>query len=205
MKILAIDTSGKVASVALVEDGKFIDTIEKNTNLSHSQAVLPVCMELLEKNEITLKDIDCFATVVGPGSFTGLRIGIAAAKGFAMMLDKPLVGVSSLECVAYESGNEGNVCALIRSREKEYFFGVYNIAKNRTETIEEGFSDNVDELKAKYPDAVIVEGEARAKAAAMLAYYHYTNKTKECDVHGVNPVYLKLSQAERMKLQENNK
>ena len=106
MKILAIDTSGKVASVALVEDGKFIDTIEKNTNLSHSQAVLPVCMELLEKNEITLKDIDCFATVVGPGSFTGLRIGIAAAKGFAMMLDKPLVGVSSLECVAYESDNE---------------------------------------------------------------------------------------------------
>lgn len=205
MKIMAIDTSGKVASVALGEDGKFIDTIEKNTNLSHSQAVLPVCVELLERNELRLDDIDCFATVVGPGSFTGLRIGIAAAKGFAMMLDKPLVGVSSLECVAYESENNGQVCALIKSREKEYFFGVYNISRERTETIEEGFSDNIDEIKVKYPEVIVVEGEARAKAAAMLAYYHYINKTKETDVHTVNPVYLKLSQAERMKLQENNK
>ena len=121
------------------------------------------------------------------------------------MLDKPLVGVSSLECVAYESENDGQVCALIKSREKEYFFGVYNTSRERTETIEEGFSDNIDEIKVKYPDVIVVEGEARAKAAAMLAYYHYINKTKETDVHTVNPVYLKLSQAERMKLQENNK
>ncbi|MBR4879922.1 MAG: tRNA (adenosine(37)-N6)-threonylcarbamoyltransferase complex dimerization subunit type 1 TsaB [Clostridia bacterium] len=205
MKILSIDTSGKVASVALVEDGRFIDTIEKNTNLSHSQAVLPVCMELLDRNEVKLKDIDCFASVVGPGSFTGLRIGIAAAKGFAMMLDKPLIGISSLECVAYAGENEGKICSLIRSRENEYFFGVYNISKEKTETIEEGFSDNVPELKEKYPDAVVVEGEARAKEAALLAYYHYINKTKDTDVHSVNPMYLKLSQAERMKLQENNK
>ena len=101
MKILAIDTSGKVASVALVEDGKFIDTIEKNTNLSHSQAVLPVCMELLEKNEITLKDIDCFATVVGPGSFTGLRIGIAAAKGFAISMTERAVNNELIESDLY--------------------------------------------------------------------------------------------------------
>lgn len=205
MKILAIDTSGKVASVALAEDGRFLDTIEKNTNLSHSQAVLPVCMELLEKNGLALKDIDCFATVVGPGSFTGLRIGIAAAKGFAMMLDKPLVGVSSLECVAYESGIDGQVCALIKSREKEYFFGVYEITRERTETLEEGFTDNINALKEKYPQAVVVEGESRAKNAALLAYYHFINKTRESDVHSVNPVYLKLSQAERMKMQENNK
>ena len=205
MKILAIDTSGKVASVALAEDGRFLDTIEKNTNLSHSQAVLPVCMELLEKNGLALKDIDCFATVVGPGSFTGLRIGIAAAKGFAMMLDKPLVGVSSLECVAYESGIDGRVCALIKSREKEYFFGVYEITRERTETLEEGFTDNINALKEKYPQAVVVEGESRAKNAALLAYYHFINKTRESDVHSVNPVYLKLSQAERMKMQENNK
>lgn len=202
MKILAIDTSGKIASVALSCDGKFVDTIEKNTNLSHSQAVLPVCMELLENNKLSLKDIDCFAVVTGPGSFTGLRIGIAAAKGFAMMLKKPLIGISALECVAYENGM-GSQCALIKSRENEYFYGIYTIEESRTTKIEEGFTGNIDELKKRFPDASIKIGEARAKEASLLAYHHYMNKTKETDVHSVNPVYLKLSQAERMKLKEN--
>lgn len=199
MKIFGIDTSGRIASVALCVDGVLKDTIIKNTNLSHSEAVLPICEELLANNGLKLCDIDAFAVVVGPGSFTGLRIGIAAAKGFAYTLEKPLIGISALECSALASGKTGVVCPLIKARENDYFYGLYLCDNNTVKRKAEDSSNNIDSIYKSYDDGSVsfYNGEYGAKEAAVLAYKHL-NEGYSTDVHNVNPVYLKLSQAERM-------
>ena len=203
MKIFAIDTSGKIASAAISDDGKLIDSIEKNTNLRHSEAVLPVCTELLERNGLTLGDIDAFAVVTGPGSFTGLRIGIAAAKGFALMLEKPLIGVTALECCAYAEGRDGVICPLIRARQNDYFYGLYRCENGEITQIGENGSDDLEKIKEKTGSDVVYSEKAFGAAEAAVLAYRHMKKGEITDAHSVNPVYLKLSQAERMKLEQN--
>lgn len=91
MKILAIDTSGQTASTALIEDEKLIGEFTQNDKLTHSQTILPMVAEICEKTNTDPKDVDYIACAVGPGSFTGLRIGAATAKGLCLGLNKPLL------------------------------------------------------------------------------------------------------------------
>lgn len=91
MKILGIDTTGQTASAALVEGDKLIAEFTMNYKLTHSQTILPMIADILERTETDKASIDCIACACGPGSFTGLRIGAATAKGFALALDKPLL------------------------------------------------------------------------------------------------------------------
>lgn len=199
MKIFAIDTSHSVASCALCQDGTIIDYSEKNTNLSHSEAVLPLCTELLARNGLTFADIDLYAVNRGPGSFTGLRIGIAAAKGFAFMTEKPLMGVSSLMAVALASGIKGQVTAMVKARPGEWFYGVYDTAGPCPVLI--GKEDAADMDHMENPADQLADTPSRADFVAQCAYFLHL-AGEPCSVHGANPVYLKLSQAERMKLQQ---
>ena len=96
MLILTLDTSGRVASASLCRDGQVIDSIERDSCMDHSRTILPVCEQMLRTQGISLSDIDVFAAVYGPGSYTGIRIGVSAVKGFAFAGDKPCVGVSAL-------------------------------------------------------------------------------------------------------------
>lgn len=101
MKLLSIDTSSQSASCAISEDSKLLGEFFTNVNLTHSQTILPMVHDLLEHTRTTLSQMDGFAVTTGPGSFTGLRIGLSAVKGMAHALGKPCVGVSTLETMAY--------------------------------------------------------------------------------------------------------
>ncbi len=99
MKILSIDSTAVSASCAILSDSKIIASSFINTSLTHSQTLMPMVEDMLKSSKIDLCDIDCFAINVGPGSFTGVRIGISAVKGMAFALNKPCIEVSTLECI----------------------------------------------------------------------------------------------------------
>lgn len=101
MKILAVDTSSNVASVAIVDDEKLVCECVLNNKLTHSQTLMPMIDEVLKKSELAPDDVDLFAVADGPGSFTGLRIGVTTIKGLAHACNKPVCGVNTLEALAY--------------------------------------------------------------------------------------------------------
>ena len=101
MRILAVDSSSNVASVAIVDDNKLVCECVLNNKLTHSQTLMPMINEVFKKSELTPLDIDLFAVANGPGSFTGLRIGVTTIKGLAHATGKPVCGVNTLEALAY--------------------------------------------------------------------------------------------------------
>ena len=117
MTVLAMDTSAKAASVCLAEEDKIIGEFFINTGLTHSQTLMPMAEQLCKNAGVPLDNIDAVAVNAGPGSFTGVRIGVAAAKGLAFAHDLPCVAVSTLESMAYNMlGCDGVVCALMDAR-----------------------------------------------------------------------------------------
>ena len=100
MKILAFETSAKAASVALLEEGKLLGSVYQNTGLTHSQTLMVMAQDLLSQLSLTPADVDILAVAAGPGSFTGVRIGVAAAKGFAWGREIPCCAVSTLAAMA---------------------------------------------------------------------------------------------------------
>ena len=117
MRILGFDTSAKAASVALSENGKLISEFYLDSGFTHSETVLPMAKAVLDAARITPADVDLFAVNCGPGSFTGLRIGIAAVKALGMSLNKPCAAVSTLEALAYNMQSTGGIiCAAMDAR-----------------------------------------------------------------------------------------
>ena len=100
MKILALETSAKAVSAAVSEDGKILACGSQDTGLTHSRTLMPIVQHLLKNTGMDISEMDAIAVAAGPGSFTGIRIGVAAAKGLAFAADKPAVGVSTLAAMA---------------------------------------------------------------------------------------------------------
>jgi len=126
MKILAIDTTTFLGSVALVEDEKLVSALQQGTSVTYSERLISGIDHLLNNAEWKKGDIDLIAVAVGPGSFTGLRIGMATAKGLAVALGKPLVGVSSLCVIANGADvHDGKVAAILDARRDEVYAAVY--------------------------------------------------------------------------------
>ena len=122
MKILALETSAKAVSAAVSEDGKILCSGYQDTGLTHSRTLMPIVEHILKNTGLTVADMDAIAVAAGPGSFTGIRIGVAAAKGLAFAADKPAVGVSTLAAmarnVAFCDGLV--VCAMDARRQQVY-------------------------------------------------------------------------------------
>lgn len=117
MKILALESSACAASAAVAEDGRLLGESFLNVGLTHSQTLLPLAEGLLRSAGLAPADMDAFAVTCGPGSFTGVRIGVAALKGLAFPFDKPCVGLSTLEVIAYGlAGQDCTVCAAMDAR-----------------------------------------------------------------------------------------
>ena len=117
MKILAIDSTAVAASAAVLEDDRLLGEFFVHTGLTHSQTLMPMVQQVLACAGVSVGDIDLFAAAAGPGSFTGVRIGVASIKGMAMAQDKPCVGVSTLEAMAYNLALPGaTVCAVMDAR-----------------------------------------------------------------------------------------
>lgn len=130
MKILALDSSGLVASAAVVQDGVLTAEYTVNYKITHSQTLLPMLQELKERIELDLDTIDAIALAAGPGSFTGLRIGSATAKGLGLALNKPLIEVPTLAGLAYHFwGSEKLICPLMDARRNQVYTGIYTFEK----------------------------------------------------------------------------
>lgn len=126
MKILGIDSSGLVASVAVTEDGVLLGEYTTNYKKTHSQTLLPMLDELKKMIELDLNTLDAIAVSAGPGSFTGLRIGAATAKGLGLALEKPLVEVPTLEGLAYNlAGTDALICPIMDARRNQVYTGIY--------------------------------------------------------------------------------
>lgn len=126
MKILGMDSSGLVASVAIVEDDVLCAEYTTDYKKTHSQTLLPMLDELRNMIELDLESVDAIAIASGPGSFTGLRIGAATAKGLGLALDKPLVEVPTLEGLAYNLwGTDKLICPLMDARRNQVYTGIY--------------------------------------------------------------------------------
>ncbi len=126
MKILALDSSGLVASVAVIEDDNLIAEYTMNHKKTHSQTLMPMMDEIRQMTELDLSTIDAIAIAAGPGSFTGLRIGSATAKGLGLALDKPIIPVPTVEALAFNLyGTDKLVCPLMDARRNQVYTGLY--------------------------------------------------------------------------------
>lgn len=153
--ILAIESSGLTASVAVMSNGRLAAEYTVNNKKTHSQTLLPMINEVMEALELEPGELNCIAISCGPGSFTGLRIGSATAKGLGLALDKPIAEVSTLKGLAYNlCGNEGCViCPIMDARRQEVYTGAYEFVRIETnenrETRENSKKDSVSSFEMK--------------------------------------------------------
>lgn len=204
MLILALDTSGAVASCALLQNGEMLDACAHDSMLDHSRLLLPLCQSLLEKNGLTLKDVDVFAAVVGPGSFTGIRIGTAAVKGFAWAQSKPCAGISSLSAMAWDCEQEGTLCCSIRARADESYYAVFRREKSSVIRLTEdavGSDEEMESIAREHGCTLFPRDCQRASGAARAAWaLAQSGKLQTC--HEIVPSYLRATQAERMRKEQ---
>ena len=126
MLMLSVDSSAAPASVCLFEDGKVIADYYLNTGFTHSQTLMPMIEDMLRNAGLSLEAVDALAVAVGPGSFTGLRIGVATVKGLALGTNKPCVGVSTLEALAYNLvGCCGLICPVMNARRNQLYNALF--------------------------------------------------------------------------------
>lgn len=231
MKILALDTSALVASAAITENGKVLAEYTLNYKLTHSQTIMPMIDEIVKMTETDLDTIDYIACSSGPGSFTGLRIGAATAKGLAHGLNKPIVAVPTLEALAYNIfGTDKFICPIMDARRKQVYNAVYVPEGKKLDVILEEDTRMIDDVLEYVKDVdcdVIFVGDAvslykdkiaeldnaiiapascnmqRAACVAALAEV-YIEEGKYMNGAEFAPEYLRKSQAER-ELEEKQK
>lgn len=227
MNILAMDTSTLTATVAVLNEEKLLGEFTVCNKLTHSQMIMPMLDTLLKTISISVNDIDVFATSVGPGSFTGLRIGMASIKTLAQALDKPVIGVSSLDAVAENfSFTDCIICPIMDARHSEVYNALYHNGKEIVKSRAVNINTLLEELNGKNVvfagDGVLTYGELiksfenekwmiappnfllpRASSVAAAALKRAAKGDFD-NTYTLNPVYLKKSQAER-ELEEKNK
>lgn len=226
MKILAIDTSTSAASCAVISDKKLEAEVFLDYKLHHSILLFPMIEEMLERLEININEIDVVAVGGGPGSFTGLRIGVAAAKGLCLGGDKKFIGVSALDAIAYDTyGFEGVICPMIDALRDSAYTALYRWENEELVKIMDykaiHISDLVNEVR-NYNEMIMFTGDCiknykqllreelgsraifsligltmpRAAAIGELAFKR-ANKSDFDDIRTYSPIYLKKPQAER--------
>ena len=154
MRILALDSSGLVASAAVLEaeadDEVTVAEYTVNYKKTHSQTLLPMLDEISKMTELDLDTIDAIAVAGGPGSFTGLRIGSATAKGLGLVLKKPLIHVPTLHGLAYNlCGTDKLVCPIMDARRGQVYTGIYEFAGNDLTVLEDQMAVSIEELGEK--------------------------------------------------------
>ena len=147
MKILALDSSGIVASVAVIEDDILLAEYTVNYKKTHSQTLLPMLDEVVKMTELDLETIDAIAVAAGPGSFTGLRIGSATAKGLGLALKKPLIAVPTVDALAYNLYDvSGLICPIMDARRNQVYTGIYRFEEHKLVAVKQQWASPVTEL-----------------------------------------------------------
>ena len=233
MKILAFETSAKAASVALLEKGKLLGESYQNTGLTHSQTLMVMAEDLLKSCNLTAGDVEAVAVAAGPGSFTGVRIGVAAAKGFAWGAELPCYGVSTLEAMARNLGAyQGFVVPAMDARRSQVYTAVFHAEKGVLTRIEEDMAISLEELKEKiknFEENVFLVGDGanlcyntlleevpglvlppehrmhQRAAGVALAAQAMADAGDPGNGAELTPNYLRLSQAERERAARENR
>ena len=167
MRILAIDSSGLVATVAVVEEeneiSKTIAEYTINYKKTHSQTLLPMLDEIVKMTDMNLDTIDAIAVAGGPGSFTGLRIGSATAKGLGLVLKKPLIHIPTVDGLAYNlCYTDRIICPIMDARRNQVYTGIYQMDGDKLQVLEAQMAVEIDELAKKlctYGKPVIFLGD----------------------------------------------
>ncbi len=233
MKILAVDSSGLVASVAIVEDDTLVAEYTINYKKTHSQTLLPMLDEIVKMTETDLQSVDAIAVAKGPGSFTGLRIGAATVKGLALTLDKPVIGIPTVEGLAMNLyGADALICPLMDARRNQVYTGIYQFCDGELTVLEDQMAVGIDQIIQMLNErnqSVIFLGDGvsvyreiieekmmvpfsfapahqnnqRAGAVGVRAMSYYKQGKTESADDFV-PEYLRLSQAERERMKREN-
>ena len=150
MRILAFETSAKAASVALLNDGVLLAEYYQNSGQTHSRTVMKMAEDLLCNCDLTVAQVDAVAVAAGPGSFTGVRIGVAAAKGFAWGRQLPCCGVSTLEAMAWSSGlADGVVVPAMDARRSQVYTAIFRMEQGVPQRLMEDSAISMEELCKK--------------------------------------------------------
>ena len=230
MKLLAIDSSGLVAAAALLDGDILVGESMIHNKKTHSQTLLPMIHDMLAMAEVDIKEIDVIAAAAGPGSFTGLRIGAATAKGIAQALDIPIVAVPTLEALAYNlAGADALICPTMDARRNQTYYGIYDVSGEIPVVIQEQQAAPVEEMVRNINElgkTVIFCGDGvpvfrgqlsqsvtvpyrfappgtryqRASSVAVLGKI-YMDQGMALPAGEFAPVYLRLSQAERERME----
>lgn len=154
MKILAIDTSSKNCSVCIceAEENNFYIIAEKNNEdeKTHSQKLMPLIEEMFKENKIFLSNIEALVCCVGPGSFTGIRIGVATTKAFADIKQIPTIGVTSLESLCYNVEEEGYIIPIINAKNNNAYSALFKLDNNKYSQEQENIAENIDIILNKF-------------------------------------------------------
>lgn len=222
MKILSVDSSAKTASVAVTDGTTLLSECFVNAGLTHSRTLMPMVDNALSQADLKIENIDAICVNAGPGSFTGIRIGVAAVKGLALATDKPCSGVSTLESIAYNFIDEDAIiCAAMDARCNQVYAALFNVENGIVSRICDDYAVPICELAeeiAKLGKTVILAGDGaelcynamkdsvsniklsaefrryqRAYGAALAALAN----NEFTDSSLLAPVYLRMPQAER--------
>ena len=221
MKILSVDSSAVSASAAILSDGMLIGESFTNVKLTHSQTLLPMVENVLKNTQTDINDIDVFSVSAGPGSFTGVRIAVAAIKGLSDGINKPCFSVSTLEAIAYPYfDSDYTVCAVMDARCSQVYTATFQKGKRMTEDDAILISDLAGKLK-NYEKVILVGDGAdlcynnlkekldniflsnkqfkfqRASSVALLTEKYLNAGEKPIKANKLLPIYLRLPQAER--------
>ena len=196
MLILAFESSAKAASAALCRDGHLVSQYSQCSGLTHSRTLLPMAEDMLKNAELSIGDVDVFAVAHGPGSFTGIRIGVSTVKGLAWASDKPCIGVSTLEAMAWHGVSAGGyVCPVMDARRSQVYNAIFKIEGGRPvrmtadRPITAAYLGGNNIAYRAAPENLVWQS---AWGVAMAAQ----DKTPG-SADDLLPVYLRLSQAER--------
>ena len=233
MLILAFETSAKAASVALLDDKKLLGESYQNTGLTHSQTLMLMAQDLLKSCGFGSQDVTHLAVAAGPGSFTGIRIGVAAVKGFAWGAELPCYGVSTLEAMAAQLGAwQGYVCSVMDARRSQVYHALFHVECGKCTRIRDDRAVSLQDLGAELQnltEPVFLVGDGsnlcyntlsesvpslvlpaehrmhqRAAGVALVAREKIL-RGEAGNAGELTPNYLRLSQAERERLEKENK
>lgn len=226
MKILSIDTASNLCTVAILENKTCIKEIIVNDARNHSEKIMPVIEQILQETSLTLKNIDLIVCDKGPGSFTGIRIGVGTVLAFQDCLNIPCIGISSLEALAYNVNTDGIICSLIDAKNNNVYFGLFKHKNNeytqignlefknindvitllqmQTSTITfvgDGAIANKDFITNSIPNCTFYDkNDLSSYSLGIAGYDAYTKGIST----SIMPLYLRKSQAERA-LEEKSK
>lgn len=222
MKILSIDTSSNICSVSILENKNVIYNKSLKNTLTHSEKLMPMIEEAFNNISFNISDIDLFTCSKGPGSFTGIRIGVATIHAFCDYYNKPGIGISSLEALAYNLEPEDLLCSMIDAKNDNVYAGLFKYSKDHYELVNSYMSGNINSIfeklknyenekihfigtgaivhnnliKETFKNSVLYEDEKNDSSSISIANAALYKFENNIDDISLSPLYLKKSSAE---------